>query len=50
MLTVMPLVCTKLLTKKSGLAKRSSGMGDGAAGEIPATSPAGSAGEWLGRG
>jgi hypothetical protein len=50
MLTVMPLVCTKLLRKKSCLAMRSSGMGGGAAGEIPVTSLVGSAREWLGRG
>jgi hypothetical protein len=49
MLTVMPLVCTKHLGKSSGLAMRSSGLGAALFGEIPAISPAGSAGEWLGR-
>jgi hypothetical protein len=52
MLTVVPLVCTKHLSKKSGLAMWPLGHGDGAVGRIPATSTAvlagGVAGEGLG--
>jgi hypothetical protein len=48
-LTVMPLVCTKLLRKTSGLAMRSLGLRAARPGAILATSPASLAGKWLGR-
>jgi hypothetical protein len=47
--TTRTLVCTKHLTKTSSLAMRSLGLRAARPGAIPATSPASSAGEWLGR-
>jgi hypothetical protein len=50
MLTVMPLVCTKLLRKKSGLAMRPLGAWGGAARRISARPAAGMAGGVAGEG